>query len=844
MTAAAERSAVETGWKFKRTDQSDDSWAPVATVPTVVHMDLLDNKKIPDPFIDTNELDVEWIGEHSWTYQTTFTVPDVPNGASVYLLFDGLDTFAHVRLNNISILESENMFLSHRVAITDNLHPSGFNHLVIDFDSALLRGRELEKKHPEHRFIAHNGETGRLGVRKAQYHWGWDWGPVLMTAGPFRPIRLEVSFAYIDFAKVDYELSYGLSTVIGKVSVDIAGSAEEVVLSLQYKGKEVYSTTTPVAADGSTILNFQLDDAKLWYPSGYGEQPLYDVVVHAVKGGKTLDTWEKKTGFRRSELVQKKDRHGESFYIRVNNIDIFCGGSCWIPADNFLPRITPDKYRSWLELMIEGNQIMTRVWGGGIYEEDAFYDTCDELGILVWQDFMFACGSYPAWTGLRDSVREEAKQNIRRLRHHPSVILWAGNNEDYQIQEEYKLDYDYENKDAESWLKGSFPARYYYEYLLPAIMKEEAPAVAYWPSSPFSGGKNSFDLTIGDVHQWNVWHGTQEKYQKYDQIGGRFNSEFGLASFPVIDTVHSMVSKTQDLHPQSRVLDFHNKADGHERRIATYIAENFQILPNHFSGSGDSPLQLWVYLTQLSQSEAVAYAYRGWRREWGDERRCGGALVWQLNDCWPASSWAIVDYYLRRKPAFYIIKRALQPIVIGVQRVHHDWSVCHARPAKSSAYSVWVASSSPRESKVDIELRFISIESGKDIRPAVIKSNVTVTANGTTTVISGEINNLTEELHVLATRILENGVTISRDVDWPQPFKYLSLENRGVKVDVHPGRYVVSAERPTKGLVFEEVDGVVLSDNCLDVIPGDPQVVEIGGSSTAQPKSRYLGFEH
>ncbi|KAJ0413362.1 beta-mannosidase B [Aspergillus carlsbadensis] len=833
--AAAQRTTLEAGWSFKRTDEGDDTWAPVARVPTVVHMDLLDNKKIPDPFIGTNELDVEWIGEHSWTYQTTFTVPSIPQGASIYLLFDGLDTFANVRVNDVPILRSDNMFLSHRVPVTNLLYPSGQNHLVIQFDSALLRGRELVKDHPEHRFLAHNGEVGRLGVRKAQYHWGWDWGPVLMTAGPFRPVRLEVSFAYVDFAKVDYELSDSLDAVTGTVSVDVKGAADEVALSFLYNGAEVYSQRAAVAADGPTAVNFKLENVHLWYPSGYGEQALYDVVVHALKDGKALDTWQKKTGFRRSELIQKKDTYGESFYFRINNIDIFCGGSCWIPADNFLPRITPDNYRRWLELMIEGNQIMTRVWGGGIYEDPAFYATCDELGILVWQDFMFACGSYPTWPSLRDSVREEAKQNIRRLRHHPSIILWAGNNEDYQIQEEYKLDYDYENKDTESWLRGSFPARYYYEHLLPAVMKEEAPAVAYWPSSPFSGGKNTYDLTVGDVHQWNVWHGTQEKYQRYDQIGGRFNSEFGLASFPVLETVQGMVIRPQDLYPQSRVLDFHNKADGHERRIATYIAENFRIVPG---------LESWIYLTQLSHSEAMVYAYRGWRRQWGEERRCGGALVWQMNDCWPASSWAIVDYYLRRKPAFYTVKRALQPLVVGVQREHHDWSVCHARPAKVSKYTVWVASSLREEPKVNLELRFVSIDTGKDIKSPILKTGLTVPDNGSVTVITGEIDNRTEEPHVLAARIIRNGDVVSRDVDWPQPFKYLSFEGRGVQVKARAGSYEVSVERPTKGVVFEEVDGVVLSDNCLDVIPGDPQVVRVnGGAVGAGVKFHYLGMD-
>jgi beta-mannosidase len=256
----------------------------------------------------------------------------------------------------------------------------------------------------------------------------------------------------------------------------------------------------------------------LWYPAGYGEQSLYSLTVHALHRDMTLDTWEKKTGFRNSQLVQTRDDHGESFYFRVNNIDIFCGGSCWIPAHSLLPSLTSETYRNWLQIMIDGNQVMTRyvflydvgaeltlqrVWGGGIYEDDTFYDTCDELGILVWQDFMFACGAYPFWPAFSDSIQAEAKDNIRRLRHHPSIVIWTGNNEDYQVQEQCHLEYDYSNKDPKKWLETSFPGRYYYEHLLPSIMEDEAPDAQYWPGSPFSNGKLSSDLDVGDVHQWN-----------------------------------------------------------------------------------------------------------------------------------------------------------------------------------------------------------------------------------------------------------------------------------------------------------------------------------------------------
>ncbi|KAH8696013.1 glycoside hydrolase superfamily [Talaromyces proteolyticus] len=835
MAPVTEIRYLSSGWRFKRSDENDSSWAPVASVPTVVHLDLMRNGRIDDPFLDMKEVDVEWVGEHAWTYSTTFPTPHLLEGSKCYLIFEGLDTFAVVTLNGATILESDNMFLSHRVDISTAVKLHGENILTMNFDSALLRGRSIEKENPEYRFIAHNGETGRLGVRKAQYHWGWDWGPVLMTCGPWRPVRLEISQAYVEQLRIDYDLDESLSSLKGKVNAVINGQIDGVNLVLSIGGEGVFRKSSSIDSSDA-VVEFKLDQPGLWYPHGYGEQNLYDVSLELVKEGTIIHREQRRVGFRKVELVRDDDQYGQSFYFKINNVDIFCGGSCWIPADNFLPRLTPEKYRKWLQTMIEGNQIMTRVWGGGIYEDDAFYDSCDELGILVWQDFMFGCGSYPTWPDLLDSIRREATQNIRRLRHHASIAIYAGNNEDYQIQEKYCLDYDYQNKDTDSWLRGTFPARFIYEHLLPTLCNEEHPSVPYWPSSPFSNGKHTSDLTCGDVHQWNVWHGTQEKYQKFPDIGGRFNSEFGLACHPNLQTIKHFVTETSEMFPQSRTLDFHNKADGHERRIATYIVENFRL---------ESSLEGYIYLTQLAQAEALAFAYRGWRRQWGEKRRCGGALVWQINDCWPSSSWAIVDYFYRKKPGFYAVKRALEPLTVSVQREHTDWSVCHARAPKSSSYKVWVANSKTVDVISDVELRFISIESGQDIKEPLIRKNCSITANGTTDILDGIISNAEEPPHVLAARLIQNGTVTSRDVDWPQPFKYFSFKDRAVQIEARNDSFLVSASKPTKCLVIEEQDDITLSDNGIDLVPGETQIIRATGSGklAANPRYRYLGFE-
>lgn len=475
-----------------------------------------------------------------------------------------------------------------------------------------------------------------------------------------------------------------------------------------------------------------------------------------------------------------------------------------------------------------------RVWGGGIYEDDAFYNACDELGIMVWQDFMFGCGNYPCFPEILKSIKEEAHAQVRRIRHHPSLVIFAGNNEDYQVQESAKLTYDYADKNEDNWLKSDFPARYIYESLLPKVVDAEAPSIPYHPGSPWGDGKISSDPTVGDMHQWNVWHGTQEKYQIFDSLGGRFNSEFGMEAFPHLATIKSFVEDPKDLYPQSHVLDFHNKADGHERRIATYLVENVRTATD---------LEAYIHLTQLIQCEALMFGYRGWRKQWGDNRHCGGALVWQLNDCWPTISWAIVDYYLRRKPSYYAMARVLAPIAVGVRRNHHDWSVSHAREPKTQDWELWAVSSRLEDIEADVEVRFISVETGKEIKDKIIQKGIKIKANGTTDITNGIIDNMDEEPHVLAARIWVNGEIVARDMDWPQPLKYLPFPKRNAKVEVRGDQMHVTVDRPVKCLVFEEREGYHLSDSAIDLAPGDEQVVKVRGLKKGEePLSwTYLG---
>ncbi|ORY13800.1 glycoside hydrolase superfamily [Clohesyomyces aquaticus] len=824
------------GWTLKQADEADDNaWLPVARVPTNVHLDLIDNGKIPDPFLGFNELKAEWVADKTWTYKVKLPEISEPRyGTVTVLAFDGLDTFATVKLNGDVILESDNMFIPHRVDVTKILKPGSDNVLEIDFASARLRAIEIREAHPEHTWVGFNGDMSRLAVRKAQYHWGWDWGPVLNTCGPWRPVRLETYQSKISDLRIDYALDDGLKSVSGTITASVEGHSGTRVAFEVHSGDDLVFKETADIIDGAAKVQFHVNEPKLWYPHGYGEQPLYKVTATVSADDVSLHQATRRTGFRRGELVQEPDEIGKTFFFRINGIDVFCGGSDWIPADSFTPRVTEEKYRKWLEMMVDGYQVMIRIWGGGIWEEDVFYDLCDELGILVWQDFMFGCGNYPAFPDILQSIRNECIANVGRLRHHPSIVIYAGNNEDYQVQEQFGLTYDYEDKNPENWRKTGFPARYIYEKLLPEVVEAESPHVPYHPGSPWGDGLKTSNTTIGDMHQWNVWHGTQEKYQIFDTLGGRFNSEFGMEAFPHIDTIKYYCTDPSQLYPQSHMLDFHNKADGHERRIATYLVENFRT---------QTDLEAFIHLTQLSQAEALMFGYRGWRRQWGQKRFCGGALVWQLNDCWPVTSWSIVDYFLRKKPAYYAMRRVLAPIAVAVKRAHHDWSVVHARVPRSSDYDVWVASSRPTELTATVEVRFISVSTGKEIKEKVVKKDVKIVANGTTDITSGTIDNINEEPHVLAARIWVDGDIVARDVDWPQPLKYLGFEDRGVQVDSKGDTITVKACRPTKGLVFEERTGVLVHDSAIDVVPGDDQVIKVRGLAADDAPLRwtYLG---
>lgn len=630
------------------------------------------------------------------------------------------------------------------------------------------------------------------------------------------------------------------------------GAASKVRFDITLDGTSVASETVDASA-GEAKATFNISDAKLWYPIRYGPQPLYTVTATLLTSDEEADVLSKRIGLRKAELVQDPldGQPGTSFFFRVNDISVFCGGSDWIPADNFLPRITAETYRNWVKLVADGNQFMIRVWGGGIYEDAAFYDACDELGILVWQDFMFGCGNYPAWPEMLASIEREARENVKAMRHHPSVVIWAGNNEDYQYQESENLTYDYENKDAESWLKTDFPARYIYEKVLDDVCKDLIPATYYHFGSPWGAGKDTHDPTVGDIHQWNVWHGTQEKYQNFDKLVGRFVSEFGMEAFPAVKTIEAYLplgKDDPDRYPQSSTVDFHNKADGHERRIALYLVENMRYAPD--------PLEQFVYCTQLMQAECLASAYRLWKRQWKGPKKeyCGGVLVWQTNDCWPVTSWSICDYYLRPKHAYFTVKREMAPLSIGMTRREHKHpknKFTRVDIETQTQIEVWGSNLELGEVVGDCVVKAWDVETGEETYCETVEKGMRLPGNQSTEIAAFDVpvkNKARgeEERTVVAAYLYgTDGKQLARYVNWPEPLKYLHLQTpKELKAVVKGGKVEISAEVPVKGVVVEcEDEEVKFGDNMVDIVPGE--VVEIaveGAKEGTVVTTRYLGM--
>ncbi|MFI9274511.1 glycoside hydrolase family 2 protein [Kitasatospora sp. NPDC052896] len=615
-----------------------------AEVPGCVHTDLLAAGLIPDPFLDRNELDVAWVGRADWRYDTVLPAPAV-GFERTDLVFDGLDTVAEITLRGQRLGSTRNMHRGYRFDVTGLLAEP-----AREPDPAALTVR-LGSAHAEAEAVrAQLGDRPNAypepfnHIRKMACAFGWDWGPTLVTAGIWRPARLE-HWSTARLARVRPLVTVDADGT-GRVELHLdlertpAGAARPLAVRIRVGGtarEEVVQEAAVASGALATTVAVTVPRPDLWWPRGYGEQPLYDceIVLSDAVDATPLDSWRRRIGFRTVRLDTSADPHGTAFTLLLNGERLFARGVNWIPDDVFPSRVTRERYRHRLRQAAEAGVNLVRVWGGGIYESEEFYDACDELGLLVWQDFPFACAAYPEEQPLRGEVAAEARENVVRLAPHPSLVLWNGNNENLWGFR----DWQWEPRLAgDSWGEG------YYLGLLPRITAELDPTRPYWAGSPWSGSwaHHPNDPAHGTHHSWEVWNGRD--YTDYLGQVPRFVAEFGWQAPPAYATLRRALSDDPPAADSPGMLHHQKATDGNAK-----LARG---LERHFAPA--ATFDEWHYLTQLNQARAVATGIAHWRSHWP---RCAGTVLWQLNDCWPVTSWAAVDGDGRPKPLLHELRR-------------------------------------------------------------------------------------------------------------------------------------------------------------------------------------------
>ena len=655
---------INTGWQFHEVGKTD--WHD-ATVPGCVHTDLLANKLIDDPFYRDNEKKQQWIDKKDWEYRTTFKIaPQILARENVELVFEGLDTYAQVYLNEQLVLKADNMFRTWRMDAKQKLI-AGDNNLRIVFRSPVNEILPVMAK-LNYQLPAPNdqGEKTSPFTRKAPYQYGWDWGPRFVTSGIWRPVSLEAwnQVRVNDLQVIVKNITPTAAELTANVEVEASTAGTATILLENLRDKLVHGKQQVELKQGTNrvTFNFFVTHPKLWWPNGLGAQPLYDFRARSFVNGQVTDEKTRRTGLRTLELRQQRDEAGQSFMFVINGIPVFAKGGNWIPADSFPTRITKEKYRFLLKSVRDSNMNMLRVWGGGIYEANDFYELCDEMGILVWQDFMFACSMYPATQDFLDSVRAEATDNVKRLRNHPSIVLWAGNNE---------IEAGWMNW---GW-RQNLPASLWDDYkkifhgVLQEVTAQFDPSRPYWPSSPHGGLDDDPDSArSGDVHFWRVWHAA-EPFSDYEKQNPRFMSEYGFQSFPNIETVKTYTIET-DRDIESPIMLAHQRHPRGNQLVREYMLRDYA-QPKDFES--------FLYVSQVLQAEGIRIGAEHLRRIMPHNM---GSLYWQINDCWPVASWSSIDYYGRWKALQYYSRRFYNELLVSptVQKGYLKLFIVSDRP--------------------------------------------------------------------------------------------------------------------------------------------------------------------
>ena len=807
---------INENWTFNQVGKNE--WLP-ATVPGTVHTDLLANDKIEDPFYRLNELDQQWIDKVNWEYKTTFIVDKLfMKRDRVTLDFKGLDTYADVFLNGQAILSADNMFREWQVDVKQYLK-EGDNELHIVFRSPITEGL---KKYDANGFVYPGGENDQaergevegakrvsIYTRKAGYHFGWDWGPRLVTSGIWKPVVLKAwdKASINDLQIIQHEVSDEKATFTAIFEIDAVKKAKATIAILNDENTLASLPVNLVPGTKTYSVDFEIANPQLWWTNGLGEAHLYNL-SGILETGKRKVQKDTRIGIRTLELVREKDNDGTSFYFKLNGHPVFMKGANYIPNDVFLPRVTDENYRTVVETAKNSNNNMLRVWGGGIYENDIFYDLCDENGILVWQDFMFACAMFPNDSAFLENVRQEAIDNVKRLRNHPSIALWCGNNEILTAWNNWGW------KDEAEKQGPDVPDKVWQAYVdifhktLPDVVKELDPQRAYWGSSPSSGLGVQADLVNGDEHYWGVWWG-KEPFTTYATHLARFMSEYGFQSFPEIATVRKY-AEPEDYDIYSEVMKSHQRSSIGNGTIEHYMLHEYKH-PKDFES--------FLYVNHVLQAEGIKFALEGHRRAMP---YCMGSLYWQINDCWPVASWSSTDYYQKWKALQYYVKKGFNPVLVSP---HED------------ELKLKVGIVNDRLEPINAELRMQLLDfDGKMIWEEA--SLVEIPANSSDDYFDVNKSEFRykyrkEIAHaVLATELLENGKIISKNYYYFLPFKQLKLpapaiEHSIVKTD--DGFDIeISTDKLAKNVYLQigNEEGF-FSDNYFDLLPHEKATVHL-----------------
>ncbi|MBF0279818.1 MAG: glycoside hydrolase family 2 protein [SAR324 cluster bacterium] len=794
-------------WKFKKQGNPETM---KATVPGCVHTDLLDNGKIEDPHFRDNELQLMWIGESTWEYSRTFIVEEkLLEYDCVILKCLGLDTLASIKVNESLLGKTDNQFRVWEFDIKPYLE-IGSNTLEICFESPFPRvNRAQEKRFLNQTGLGHHRIDGGNRIRKSPCNFGWDWGPMCITAGIWRTIEI---VGCNDARLLDIQIlqEHGKDQVLLKIVVETELFKEldlSTRIEMLKEGQQISVEESKITGR-QTSLELLISSPCLWWPNGMGEQTLYQISIQLLKKNHVIDEQTKTIGLRRLFLETKDDQWGQSFQFVVNGKPFFAKGANWIPADTFVTRVTDEHYEFLVKSAADANMNMLRVWGGGIYENDSFYEFCDQYGICVWQDFMFACSAYPAFDAeFIESVGKEAEENIKRLRHHPSIALWCGNNELEQISEILLG----EGVGKMTWEEYKF----LFDDVLQSQVEQFDPQRNYWPSSPHSPIGNRLDHnnpSHGDAHLWDVWHG-RKPFEWYRTCEHRFNSEFGFQSFPEPETVFSYTSE-EDRNITSFVMEHHQRSPIGNSAIIDYMLSWF-LMPKNF--------EMTLWLSQILQGMAMKYAVEHWRRSMP---RGMGTLYWQLNDCWQGPSWSSIDFLGRWKALHYMARDFNAPLLVSAVE----------NPDNLSA-DIFVTNDRLKAAEGEL------ISTLFDTTGQLLHSESTrFQANAQESIQVSRIQHVTKvnsRCLLLRLELQENGQTTSTNVSFFERPKHLILKDPELKTSVQEeddGSYTVTITAKSPALwVWPEYSGgdASFSNRFFHIFPDQPAACRIYPSQAA-----------